>query len=138
MLAEAGKVVEAKGFVWAGGEQPARLAAEFSRTTKHLRGTLSMARGREKNSAGSQFFICVAASPQLDGEYTIFGHAITGLDAADRIAGGETMPSLSQHALTPVPITRVEVLRGVGALTEAERAAYTQALADLAAGGSVW
>jgi peptidylprolyl isomerase len=97
-----------------------------------------MARGREKNSAGSQFFICVATSPQLDGEYTVFGHAITGLDAADRIANGETLPSISQHALTPVPITRIEVLRGVGALTEAERAAYTQALADIAAGGSTW
>jgi len=137
-LGDAGRLVEAKGFVWAGGEQPARLAAEFSRTTKHLRGTLSMARGREVNSAGCQFFICVAASPQLDGEYTIFGHAITGLDAADRIAGGATLPSISQHALTPVPITRIEVLRGVGALTEAERTAYNQALADIAAGGSTW
>jgi cyclophilin family peptidyl-prolyl cis-trans isomerase len=137
-LGEAGRVVEAKGFVWSGGEQPARLAAEFSRTAKHLRGTLSMARGRDVDSAGSQFFICLAPTPQLDREYTIFGHAITGLDAADRIASGGTLPSISQHALTPVPIIRVDVLRGVGSLTDAERAAYAQALIDLAAGGSTW
>jgi cyclophilin family peptidyl-prolyl cis-trans isomerase len=138
VLGEAGKVVEAKGFVWAGGEQPARLAAELSRTAKHLRGTLSMARGRDVNSAGSQFFICVAASPQLDGEYTIFGQVITGMEVADRIAAGATTPSIAQHALDPVPITRVDIVHGAPSLTEAERAAYTQALADVAAGGSTW
>jgi peptidyl-prolyl cis-trans isomerase B (cyclophilin B) len=138
VLGDAGRVVEAKGFVWSGGEQPARLAAELSHTARHLRGTLSMARGRDVDSAGSQFFLCVAAAPQLDGEYTIFGQAVTGLDVVDRIAAGETLPSISQHALTPVPITRIDLLQGVAALNDAERAAYAQALADLAAGGSTW
>jgi cyclophilin family peptidyl-prolyl cis-trans isomerase len=137
-LGEAGKVVEAKGYAWTGGEQPARLTAEFSRTAKHLRGTLSMARGREVNSAGSQFFICLAAAPQLDHEYTIFGQVIAGMDVADRIAAGATTPSISQHALNPVPITGLEVLPDASSLTEAERTAYTQAMADLAAGGSTW
>ena len=45
--------------------------AEFS-DIKHVRGTLSMARSRDVNSAGSQFFICVSPQPHLDGQYTVF------------------------------------------------------------------
>lgn len=137
-LEAARRVVEAKGYVWSLAEMPARLTAEFSRTAKHLRGTLSMARGRDVNSAGSQFFICLGPTPQLDGEYTVFGQVIAGMEVADRIAAGPTTPSISQHALAPVAITGVELLEGVSSLTDDERAAYTQALADLAAGGSTW
>ena len=49
--------------------------AEFS-DTKHVRGTLSMARSRDVNSAGSQFFICVSPQPHLDGQYTVFGEIL--------------------------------------------------------------
>ena len=111
-LGEAGKVVEAKGYVWSGGEQPARLTAEFSRTAKHLRGTLSMARGRDVDSAGSQFFICVAAAPQLDGEYTIFGQASPAWTWPTASPPARPCRASASTRSTPVPITRIEVLRG--------------------------
>jgi peptidyl-prolyl cis-trans isomerase B (cyclophilin B) len=58
--------------------------AEFNKK-QHLRGVLSMARTNDPNSAGSQFFICVADIPHLDGQYTVFGKAIKGMDAVDKI-----------------------------------------------------
>jgi peptidyl-prolyl cis-trans isomerase B (cyclophilin B) len=61
------------------------IPAEFNKKT-HVRGTLSMARTSDPNSAGSQFFICVADCHQLDGQYTVFGQVIKGLDAAEKIA----------------------------------------------------
>jgi peptidyl-prolyl cis-trans isomerase B (cyclophilin B) len=58
--------------------------AEFSKTP-HKRGTLSMARSAHPDSAGSQFFICVADAPFLDGKYTVFGEVVTGMEVADKI-----------------------------------------------------
>ena len=58
--------------------------AEFSKLP-HKRGTLSMARAAHPDSAGSQFFICVADSPSLDGQYTVFGEVVEGMDAVDQI-----------------------------------------------------
>lgn len=58
--------------------------AEFS-GTPHKRGILSMARSMSPNSAGSQFFICVADVPQLDNQYTVFGIVIDGMDVVDKI-----------------------------------------------------
>ncbi len=58
--------------------------AEFSKKP-HKRGTLSMARSQDPNSAGSQFFICVADASFLDGQYTVFGEVIDGLDVVDKI-----------------------------------------------------
>jgi len=58
--------------------------AEFN-SRKHQRGTLAMARSMEPNSAGSQFYICVAPQPALDGKYTVFGQVIEGMDAVDKI-----------------------------------------------------
>lgn len=52
---------------------------------KHERGVLSMARSMMPNSAGSQFFIMVADSPHLDGDYAAFGKIIEGMEAADTI-----------------------------------------------------
>ena len=59
--------------------------AEFN-DLKHKRGVVSMARSADPNSAGSQFFICVKDAPWLDGEYTIFGEVIEGIDVVDRIS----------------------------------------------------
>jgi peptidyl-prolyl cis-trans isomerase B (cyclophilin B) len=61
-----------------------RIKAEFS-NRPHKRGTLSMARTNIPDSAGSQFFICVADAPQLDRQYTVFGEVVSGMDVADRI-----------------------------------------------------
>ncbi len=52
---------------------------------KHLRGVLSMARSQHPDSAGSQFFVMVAAAPHLDGQYAAFGKVIEGMEAVDAI-----------------------------------------------------
>jgi peptidyl-prolyl cis-trans isomerase B (cyclophilin B) len=65
--------------------------AEFSKR-KHLKGTLSMARSRDPNSAGSQFFICLEPQPGLDGNYTVFGQVIEGQDVVDKIGDLPTDP----------------------------------------------
>ncbi len=61
-----------------------QIDAEFNNKS-HKRGIVSMARSQDPNSAGSQFFICVADSPFLDGKYTVFGEVIEGMDVADKI-----------------------------------------------------
>jgi peptidyl-prolyl cis-trans isomerase B (cyclophilin B) len=58
--------------------------AEFN-DKPHKRGTLSMARAADPNSAGSQFFICVAPASFLDKKYTVFGEVVSGMEAADKI-----------------------------------------------------
>ncbi len=58
--------------------------AEFNKMP-HKRGTLSMARAANPDSAGSQFFICVADAPFLDGKYTVFGEVESGMEVADKI-----------------------------------------------------
>ena len=62
--------------------------AEFS-DKPHKRGILSMARAQDPNSAGSQFFIVVADSNFLDGQYTVFGEVIEGMEVADKIVNVE-------------------------------------------------
>ena len=58
--------------------------AEFN-DRLHKRGTLSMARAANPDSAGSQFFICVADAPFLNKQYTVFGEVVSGMDVADKI-----------------------------------------------------
>jgi peptidyl-prolyl cis-trans isomerase B (cyclophilin B) len=60
------------------------IKAEFN-DTPHKRGVLSMARSQNPDSAGSQFFICVADAPFLDRQYTAFGRVVKGMEAADKI-----------------------------------------------------
>ena len=60
------------------------LKAEFN-STPHKRGTLSMARSANPDSAGSQFFICVSDTPSLDDKYTVFGEVTMGMDVVDKI-----------------------------------------------------
>ena len=60
------------------------IPAEFNNIS-HKRGICSMARSQHKDSAGSQFFICVANVPYLDGQYTVWGEVISGMDVADKI-----------------------------------------------------
>ncbi len=72
-----------------GGGPGYTIDAEFN-TKKHIRGTLSMARAADDpNSAGSQFFICVARQASLDDKYTIFGQVIEGMDVVDKIVSLE-------------------------------------------------
>ena len=64
------------------------LKEEFS-DLPHERGTLSMARSADPNSANSQFFICFKQTPSLDRQYTIFGKVIKGIEFVDLIKRGE-------------------------------------------------
>ena len=61
-----------------------RIKAEFN-STPHKRGILSMARANDPDSAGSQFFICVADANFLDWQYTAFGEVVSGMDVADKV-----------------------------------------------------
>ncbi|QTA91231.1 peptidylprolyl isomerase [Desulfonema magnum] len=65
-----------------------QLKAEFN-DKSHKKGILSMARSGHPDSAGSQFFICVADAPHLDGKYTVFGEVIKGTEVADKIVSQE-------------------------------------------------
>jgi len=60
--------------------------AEFNQKP-HKKGTVSMARSSNPDSAGSQFFICVADSSFLDGQYTAFGEVVSGMEVAEKIVG---------------------------------------------------
>jgi cyclophilin family peptidyl-prolyl cis-trans isomerase len=64
------------------------LPAEFN-DAPHIRGTCSMARASDPNSADSQFFICFADAGFLNGQYTVWGQVIEGMDAIDGIKRGE-------------------------------------------------
>jgi len=66
------------------GDAGYKLKAEFN-DKSHKRGILSMARSANPDSAGSQFFICVADAPHLDRQYTVFGEVVSGLDVVDKI-----------------------------------------------------
>ena len=65
-----------------------KLKAEFS-NQKHVRGTVSMARAQDPNSADSQFFICFAPAAFLDGQYTIWGVVVSGMEHIDAIKKGD-------------------------------------------------
>jgi peptidylprolyl isomerase len=72
-----------------GGSELPNLKAEFSQEA-HKRGTTSMARSASPNSANSQFFICFDDSPWLNGQYTVWGQVVEGMDHVDAIKkGGE-------------------------------------------------
>src|SRR5690242_3968136 len=65
------------------------LKAEFSREP-HVRGVCSMARSNDPNSANSQFFICLADAAWLDGQYSVWGRVIDGMDHVDAIKKGSS------------------------------------------------
>jgi cyclophilin family peptidyl-prolyl cis-trans isomerase len=71
-----------------GGSDKPDLQAEFSNMS-HVRGTCSMARSQNPNSANSQFFICFADSPWLNRQYSVWGQVIDGMENVDQIKRGE-------------------------------------------------
>ncbi|UCI10226.1 peptidylprolyl isomerase [Mesorhizobium sp. B1-1-8] len=82
-----------KGFnpeaVGTGGSDLPDLPAEFSKTEQFTRGVLGMARSQDPNSANSQFFIMFAPAPNLDGQYTIVGKVVSGMELVDKIKKGD-------------------------------------------------
>lgn len=71
-----------------GGSEKPDLKAEFS-AISHVRGTCSMARSQNPNSANSQFFICFTDAPWLNKQYSVWGQVIEGMDNVDKIKKGE-------------------------------------------------
>lgn len=88
------------------------LKAEFSRE-KHVRGICSMARAQDPNSADSQFFIMLGDSPHLDGQYTVWGKVVSGMEHIDAIKKGSA--SRNGSVTDPDQITSFKVAADVAA-----------------------
>ena len=71
-----------------------KLKAEFN-ATKHVRGTVAMARAQDPDSASCQFYICFEPQPHLDGQYTVFGQVTSGMELIDGVKNGTVMKKLS-------------------------------------------
>ena len=91
---------------WGTGGPGHRIKAEFNERS-HTRGVLSMARSNDPDSAGSQFFICLADAKFLDRKYTAFGQLVTGDEVLGKI--GDTPVAMSNGGERSKPLTRVGV-----------------------------
>ena len=90
-----------------GGSKYPNLQAEFSSTAHFVRGTVGAARTSEPDTANSQFFIMFAANPNLDGQYTIWGNVVSGMEFVDKIKAGS---SSNNGAVTdPTKIVKMQV-----------------------------
>jgi peptidyl-prolyl cis-trans isomerase B (cyclophilin B) len=96
---------------WGAGQPGQKtVPAEFS-TLKHERGTISAARNeKDPNSATSQFFICITAQPSLDGQYTIFGRVIEGMNVVDSIARAPAV-ARGEKPIDPVIVNRAYIIK---------------------------
>ena len=89
-----------------GGSDMGNLPAEFTTKAHFLRGTVGAARTSDPNSANSQFYICFAPAPNLDGQYTIWGQVVQGMEYVDKIKRGS---GSSGSVSNPDKIIRVQV-----------------------------
>ncbi|MGQ3027913.1 MAG: peptidylprolyl isomerase [Ferrovibrionaceae bacterium] len=107
-----------RGFMAQGGDPTGtgmggsgqKLKAEFSKE-KHVRGSVSMARAADPNSADSQFFIVLEAAPHLDGQYTLWGKVVEGMDVVDKIKKGD--PARNGTVSDPDKIVKMRVAADV-------------------------
>jgi peptidylprolyl isomerase len=93
-----------------GGSKLPDLPAEFSNEAQFLRGTVGAARTQDPNSANSQFFIMFAPAPSLNGQYTIWGRVISGMQYVDHIKRGSGANGIVQN---PDRIVRMRVAADV-------------------------
>ena len=84
-----------------------KLAAEFN-SEPHVRGTVSMARAMDPNSADSQFFICFADARFLDRQYTVWGKVVSGMEFVDKIKKGD--PNRNGVVSNPDKIVKMQVV----------------------------
>ncbi len=91
---------------WGTGDPGYKVKAEFN-AKPHVRGVLSMARSQDPNSAGSQFFICLADARFLDRQYTAFGEVLKGDDVLGKI--GETPTTSGSGGERSKPTQRIAV-----------------------------
>ena len=89
-----------------GGSRLPDLPAEFTTKRHFLRGTCGMARTSNPNSANSQFFIMFAPAPHLDGQYTIWGQVVSGMEFVDKIKRGT-----GSSGMVPPPPDRIVHMR---------------------------
>ena len=89
-----------------GGSKLPNLPAEFTNRAHFLRGTVGAARTQDPDTANSQFFICFAPAPFLDGKYTIFGRVVSGMEYVDHIKKGSGSSGAVQN---PDRIVRMQV-----------------------------
>jgi peptidyl-prolyl cis-trans isomerase B (cyclophilin B) len=94
---------------WGTGDPGYKLNAEFN-DTKHVRGVVSMARSRDVNSAGSQFFICFGAASHLDRQYTAFAKVIKGMDVLDKLEKVAVGGDQGSKPQTPVVLESVKLV----------------------------
>jgi peptidyl-prolyl cis-trans isomerase B (cyclophilin B) len=97
---------------WGTGGPGYQVKAEFNERP-HVRGVISMARSRDPNSAGSQFFICHGVAKSLDRQYTAFGRLIRGDDVLEKIASTPVTRSASGENSKPtkrVSVTAIEIV----------------------------
>lgn len=96
---------------WGTGDPGYKIKAEFN-AKKHVRGVLSMARSRNPDSAGSQFFICFGDAPSLDGQYTGFGRLLKGEETLAKLEKTPiTMNPGSGEESKPVKRVHVESIK---------------------------
>lgn len=96
--------------LWGTGDPGYSIPAEFNERP-HLRGVISMARSEDPDSAGSQFFICLAEAPFLDGQYTAFGRVIRGDDVLGRLGEAAVTDSPDGERSRPCERIGVESVR---------------------------
>jgi peptidylprolyl isomerase len=96
---------DGKNFNGTGGSKYPNLQAEFTQTP-FKRGVVGMARASDPNSANSQFFICFADASFLNGQYTVIGDVVAGMDVADRL---KKAPAGSQSGAVTDPDKMVKV-----------------------------
>lgn len=88
-----GVVQSGEPYIGAGG--PGWVMKAEINARKHLKGTVAMARSTALDSAGSQFYICLEPQPGLDGQYTVFGQVIEGMDVVESIEVGDAILSVT-------------------------------------------
>lgn len=100
---------EKKRAMWGSGGPGYRIDAEFN-DLRHLKGTLSMARTQDPNSAGSGFFIVHKDSAHLDNQYSAFGNLVEGVDVLDAIANVQVGGPQKSTPVAPVMLSAAVVL----------------------------
>ncbi len=94
---------------WGTGDPGYKIKAEFN-NKPHVKGTVSMARSADPDSAGSQFFICFAPAPHLDGKYTSFAKVIFGMDVLEKLEKAPVGGRGGSTPITPVVLESVTIL----------------------------
>ena len=92
--------------LWGTGGSGTNVKGEFSNKS-HKRGIVSMARSTSRDSASSQFFIVVKDSPSLDGDYSVFGEVVKGMDVADKIVSAPK--GANDRPNDPTAITKIVI-----------------------------